>query len=89
MKTADRLRYLEKNITSKNMVDVGYPVFLDNTPIKTGNARRHTSKNSSQILADYPYATRLDHGWSRQSPKGMVQPAIRAMRAYIQKIVGK
>lgn len=88
MKSVDRLKYIEKSITSKELIDVGYPVFLKNTPIDTGNARRHTTKTTSSIDANYPYAQRLDNGYSKQSPHGMVQPTIDAMRTYINKKLG-
>lgn len=45
------------------------------TPIRSGNARRRTTlKNSETILANYPYAQRLDEGYSKQAPKGMSEP---------------
>lgn len=52
------------------------------TPKKTGNARRKTILRNKLILARYPYAERLDDGWSRQAPKGMSTPTLE----YIKKI---
>lgn len=50
-------------------------VFIKNTPIRTGNARRNTKlKGKNVIHARYPYAQRLDEGYSKQSPEGMVKP---------------
>lgn len=49
-------------------------VFKENTPIRKGNARRNTKLRSNQIVANYPYAQRLDEGYSKQSPEGMVKP---------------
>jgi hypothetical protein len=49
--------------------------FIKETPIRTGNARRNTvlqSKNT--ISGEYPYSRRLEDGWSRQAPDGMVNP---------------
>ena len=83
-----RLKLIEKNINSQKLVDVGYPVFVKNTPVRSGNARRHTSRMSNEIDAAYPYAKRLDEGWSHQSPAGMVAPTIQAVREYIKKILG-
>jgi deoxyribose-phosphate aldolase len=82
------LKLLAKNITSQKLTDVAFPVFYRNTPIKTGNARSHTYKGTNEIDAAYPYAKRLDHGWSRQSPAGMVAPTVQAVRAYIRKVTG-
>lgn len=84
-----RLEFIAKNITSKRLTDVAYPVFVANTPIKTGNARRHTKKNTDEINANYPYAQRLDNGYSRQSPDGMTKPTIAAVQAYVRKTLGK
>lgn len=89
MKTSDRLKMIQKTITAKNIVDVGFPVFLDHTPVKTGNAKRHTRKSTSSIVADYAYAKWLDQGRSRQQPQGMSKPTIQAMRAYVSKTLGK
>ena len=49
--------------------------FKSLTPIRGGNARRRTTlKNNETILANYPYAQRLDEGYSKQAPKGMSEP---------------
>ena len=48
--------------------------FVDLTPIRSGNARRRTRLNNNTIVADYPYAQRLDNGYSRQAPQGMTRP---------------
>lgn len=53
------------------------------TPIRTGNARRRTKLDNDTIRADYPYAERLDDGYSRQAPKGMTQPT----QKYIDRLV--
>jgi len=51
-----------------------HKVFKDETPIKTGNARRRTRLQGEVIKADYKYATELDAGKSRQAPEGMSKP---------------
>ena len=49
--------------------------FIKNTPIDTGNARRNTVLQSNNIIkGDYPYSSKLDDGYSRQSPDGMTKP---------------
>ena len=62
----------------KAILDDGYDFFVKTTPIDKGNARRSTEKDviNYKITADYPYAERLDKGWSKQAPNGMVQPTI-------------
>ena len=59
------------------------------TPIDRGNARRRTTLKNNEIRADYPYATRLDQGWSKQAPQGMTQPFEQWVRAKVRKIFGK
>lgn len=84
-----RMQVLKNGIDPKKVAAVGYRVFWANTPVKTGNARRRTKLVGSHIDAKYPYALRLDRGWSKQSPKGMTTPAVRAIRNYIKKILGR
>lgn len=53
-----------------------YQFFKAQTPIRSGNARRNTkfNKNKDEIQANYPYAQRLDDGYSSQAPIGMTKP---------------
>lgn len=83
-----RLDKAKKILDPNNLTNVAFPVFYKNTPIKTGNARSHTTKSSNEISANYAYANRLDRGWSKQSPDGMTKPTIAAIRAYIKKELG-
>lgn len=61
--------------------------FVKNTPIRTGNARRHTTLNGDTIKAKYPYAQKLDEGYSKQSPNGMVKPTVDYIKKRIREIV--
>lgn len=55
--------------------------FKELTPVDTGNARKNTSlKNNKTIVANYPYAKRLNEGWSKQAPDGMVNPFLKWLR---------
>lgn len=68
--------------------DQAYKVFVKNTPVRSGNARRNTKlKGKKQIEANYPYAQRLDQGYSKQSPEGMVQPTEEFIIAQFNKIM--
>ena len=69
--------------------DEAYDVFRDETPIRTGNARRKTRLRGDVIDANYPYAGRLDDGYSRQSPMGMVQPTLQFLRKRVRQIIGR
>jgi hypothetical protein len=65
-------------------------VFKDNTPIRQGNARRSTKlENRATINADYPYATRLDQGYSKQKPRGMSEPTLKFVKDKLDKLFGK
>lgn len=64
--------------------------FISLTPVKTGNARRNTNlKNSNTIEANYPYAQRLDDGYSKQAPNGMSKPFEKWVEQKMKKIFGK
>lgn len=67
--------------------DEAYKVFVQNTPIRSGNARRNTVKKRNVIEAQYPYAKRLDEGYSKQSPKGMIQPTLDFIRKRVKQIL--
>ena len=52
-----------------------------------GNARRSTTLQGTTIQADYPYAERLNQGWSNQAPKGMVEPLLNKLPEIVNKRV--
>ena len=50
-------------------------VFVKNTPVRSGNARRNTKLQGKTIKADYAYAQRLEDNWSTQTKgKGIIAP---------------
>lgn len=63
--------------------------FVALTPVRSGNARRRTYLQGDTIKTNYPYAQRLDEGWSKQAPKGMVRPWEIWLRKRIKQIMGK
>jgi hypothetical protein len=64
--------------------------FIALTPIKTGNARSNTGLvGKNKIVANYPYAQRLDQGWSRQAPAGMTKPFEAWVKTKVKQIFGK
>lgn len=75
-------------LNDKHLTDVAYDYFKKITPIKGGNARRNTVKGNNKINANYPYAGRLDEGYSKQAPKGMVEPTWEYLKDYIKKKTG-
>ena len=63
--------------------------FKSITPIDTGNARRRTRLQGEKIKANYPYATPLDNGYSKQAPNGMSEPTIDFIQDLVKGILGK
>lgn len=66
-----------------------YDYFKSVTPIRSGNARRKTSLDKTTINANYPYARRLDTGYSRQAPQGMTKPTERFLKQLLRKTIRK
>ena len=62
--------------------------FKSLTPIKTGNARSKTrlESNNSKIVGDYPYAGKLDKGWSKQAPNGIISPFTAWFKQQLKKV---
>jgi hypothetical protein len=65
-----------------------YDFFKSKTPIRSGNARRKTRLQGSSIKTEYPYAQRLDEGWSKQAPQGMTKPTIEFIKNRVEELVG-
>ena len=55
-----------------------------NTPVKTGNARRHWSRDSTKMAFDVtntvPYIEKLEKGSSRQAPNGIIMPTLNQVK---------
>ena len=73
----------------QDAMDKTYPQLKKETPIRSGNARNKTKQNRLKIKSNYPYAGRLDEGWSRQAPRGFTEPSIKYLDKTIQEKVGK
>jgi hypothetical protein len=63
---------------------VGADYMRSITPIDTGNARSNTYDRDGEIVADYPYAKRLDEGYSPQNQIGLIEPTVQYLEKYIQ-----
>lgn len=59
------------------------------TPKRSGNAKNKTRLKGSTIEANYPYATFLDAGRSRQAPDGMSKPTAELINKEIEKLFRK
>ena len=65
-----------------------YTVYKNNTPIRSGNAKNRTKLETKlKIGGRYPYAGKLDEGWSKQSPKGMTEPSLKALDGFIKNYI--
>jgi len=85
-----QINELERALDPNNLAREAYDYFRNITPIAEvngGNARRNTNLRGNEIQARYPYAQRLDEGWSKQAPQGMTKPTEKFIQEYIKKQV--
>ena len=73
----------------KKIPQDAYQYFVAQTPVRSGNARRSTHLAKDTIVADYQYAQRLDDGYSKQAPRGMVKPTEAYVNRQVKKLTGK
>lgn len=100
---ANRLNKVLETLDDKNISQVAYKEFVQNTPIgdpnrwktkykpknyRPGNARRNTTLKGNTIDANYPYAKRLEEGYSSQAKDGMTEPTLKSIREYVYKTLG-
>jgi hypothetical protein len=71
---SDLVRLASQDI--QKVKEDAFDYFHDITPYRTGNAKSRTSLSGNSIRANYPYAGRLDEGYSKQAPDGMVGPTV-------------
>lgn len=79
------LKRIQKEL--KQLPQEVYKEFVKTTPIRSGNARRKTRLQGSEIKAEYPYAKKLDEGYSQQAPDGMTKPVEAFMRKRLKQIL--
>lgn len=84
----NRLNKVLQTLNVNKVSDVAYKAFVKNTPIRSGNARRKTKKSGNTIDANYPYAQRLEEGYSKQAPQGMTEPTLEEVRDYVYNKLG-
>lgn len=87
-KQVDLAGFTKKLQLSEKTLDQAYQhaftFFRDLTPYRSGNAYRNTHRNGSRIVADYPYAQRLDTGWSQLAPRGMSADTVIEFDRYLK-----
>ena len=83
------LGLLQKDINKavSDSMNSTYRYFRRITPKRSGNARSNTDydQRNLEIIADYPYAARLDEGWSKQAPRGMTEPSFKHLQSQLDK----
>lgn len=79
----DNLTRSLKDAVSKVVKDLADEVLVDarqNTPYKTGNARKNWNKQIGKenfaVTNKVPYIERLEAGASKQAPKGIIGPTL-------------
>jgi len=80
-----RINELERALDPNNLAREAYDYFKRETPVRSGNARSRTRLQGNEIRAEYPYAQRLDEGYSNQAPQGMTKPTEKFIQEYIKK----
>lgn len=63
--------------------------WVKQTPIQSGNARRKTRLEKNTIAARYPYAKKLDEGYSKQAPDGMSKPTEQHLKKLLKDKIRK
>jgi hypothetical protein len=83
----DLEKVLNKKV--KEIAQLTYDQARAHTPIRTGNARRNWTKDVRDrdftIENRVPYIERLEQGWSKQAPNGIIMPTIKSVRGQIKK----
>lgn len=72
-----------------NVPEQAYKFWVDITPKRSGNARKKTRLKGSKIQANYPYAKRLNEGWSDQAPQGLAKPTEGFLKQLVKKLMRK
>ena len=88
-KTQDKItKDLERRQAQLKQVPAqAFEYFVSVTPKATGRARKSTRLRGETIEANYPYATRLDDGYSPKAPQGMTKPTDRFLQKTVDKIM--
>lgn len=79
------LNQIQIKLDANKIADEGASYMKSITPIDSGNARRNTFSRGDTIYAQYPYAKRLDEGWSKQNTKGLIDPTIKHLQDLINR----
>lgn len=79
-----RLQDLQRKVSE--IKDFAADEFRKVTPIRTGNARSNTRRIAQGVEGAYPYANRLNEGYSSQAPAGMTDPTVEKLNDYVRRM---
>lgn len=79
-----KLKEIEMLLDTEKLAKVGADYMRSITPIHSGNARKKTYHSGNTIVANYPYAGRLDEGHSDQYLGELVKPTEDYLQNYIK-----
>ena len=82
-----RMKELSK--LPEHLLDEALDLVKEYTPKDSGYAQRNVKRKGNSIVADYPYAGRLDDGYSRQAPNGFTEPTIEQLHKETNNFVRK
>jgi len=88
----DTLKFIGRSVTER--VDEIATIYEEEarkaTPIRSGRARRSWTKDVNRqgfkVENNVPYIGRLEEGYSKQAPKGIVRPTVRRAKRRTQKL---
>ena len=73
----------------KELPEFAFNAFVGYTPFRSGNAVSKTYLKKTVIEANYPYAKRLDEGYSKQARRGMTEPTFKDIERYLKRTIRK
>lgn len=85
------LTQFNKQITAAKHALDDLPEFAEETiksktPIRSGNARRNTELRGNTVVANYPYAERLEDNYSPQTRgRGIIAPTEQAIQKEVDR----
>jgi hypothetical protein len=82
-----KIMQIKKELDAELLARRGAKFLKSITPIDTGDARRNTYSQSNDIVAEYPYAGRLDDNHSKQTKgKGLIDPTLNFLTEIVTKL---
>jgi hypothetical protein len=83
----NKIDEIKRQLDTKALAKEGARYLKSITPIDKGGARTNTYAAGDEIVADYPYAGRLDDNYSKQTKgQGLIQPTIEYLEQLVTKI---